>query len=143
MSNTRTNGSGPICRTLTGLLFAACLLSAPAAAIAEGGVSRTELNRADLTRSPDLEVIVSRLEIAPGARIPLHTHPGDEHLVVVDGGEMTAPNGQAVTFTPGMTVHFPEGQVHGGMTNTGSAPVVVFTTHVLEKGKPFMVLAEQ
>jgi len=130
-----------------GMVFVALLALAgvvltqfPAAA--QDGVTRTELNRADLTRSTDLEVIVSRLEIAPGARIPLHTHPGDEHLVVVEGGEMTAPNGQAVNFTQGMTVHFPEGQVHGGMTNTGDAPVVVFTTHVLEKGKPFMTLAE-
>jgi len=117
------------------------LLTAPVA-MAQEGVNRTVLNRADLTRDPSMEVVVSRLEIAPGARIPLHTHFGDEHLVVVDGGEMTAPNGKAVNFKQGMTVHFPEGQVHGGMTNTGSAPVVVYTTHVIEKGKPFQTAAE-
>ena len=118
------------------------VLAMPQAAFSQDGVTRTVLNRADLTRDPSIEVVVSRLEIAPGARIPLHTHHGDEHLVVVDGGEMTAPNGKAIMFTEGMTVHFPEGLVHGGMTNTGSAPVVVYTTHVIEKGKPFQKAAE-
>ncbi|WP_150523015.1 cupin domain-containing protein [Roseibium sediminis] len=122
--------------------LAALVLSGGLQALAQDGVTRTILNRADLTRDPSIEVVVSRLEIAPGARIPLHTHHGDEHLVVVDGGEMTAPNGKAIMFTEGMTVHFPEGKVHGGMTNTGSAPVVVYTTHVIEKGKPFQEAAE-
>lgn len=122
--------------------FALTALLSAAPALAEDKVKRTELNRADLSGSDTMEVIVSRLEIAPGGRIPLHTHHGDEHLIVLEGGVMTAPNGKEIPFKSGMTAHFPAGKVHGGLTNSGDAPMVAYTTHIVEKGKPFMVLAE-
>lgn len=125
---------------LSAFALAALLVAAPA--MADDKVKRTELNRADLSGSDTMEVIVSRLEIAPGGRIPLHTHHGDEHLIVIEGGVMTAPNGKEIPFKAGMTAHFPAGKVHGGLTNTGDAPMVAYTTHIVEKGKPFMVLAE-
>ena len=131
-----------VMRAMTGALVCAAWLIVAPAALAQDGVSRTELNRADLTGSDTLEVIVSRLEVAPGARIPLHTHHGDEHLIVLQGGTMRAPNGQEIPFKPGMTAHFPKDQVHGGMTNIGDAPLVAYTTHIVEKGKPLAVPAE-
>ncbi|MBO6757783.1 MAG: cupin domain-containing protein [Roseibium sp.] len=134
-------GKGAV-RTTTGAAICAAWLIIAPAALAQDGVSRTELNRADLTGSDTMEVIVSRLEVAPGARIPLHTHHGDEHLIVLQGGTMRAPNGQEIPFKPGMTAHFPKDQVHGGMTNIGDAPLVAYTTHIVEKGKPLAVPAE-
>ena len=125
--------------------LAAVCLSVPLLgqpAHADGQLVRTELNRADLSGSDTMEVIVSRLEVRPGATIPLHTHFGDEHMVVAEGGEMTAPNGKVIDFKPGMTGFFPAGKVHGGLTNTGDTPLVAYTTHVVEKGKPFSVPAQ-
>lgn len=125
--------------------LAAICLSAPLMALpahAESQLVRTELSRDDLSGSDIMEVIVSRLEVQPGATIPLHTHFGDEHMVVFEGGDMTAPNGKVITFKPGMTGFFPAGKVHGGLTNTGDKPMVVYTTHILEKGKPFSTPAQ-
>ncbi len=116
------------------------LLTVPASA--EDKLTRTELNRTDLSGSDTMEVIVSRLEIAPGGRVPLHTHHGDEHLIVLEGGVMKAPNGKEIPFKAGMAAHFPAGKVHGGLTNIGDKPLVAYTTHIVEKGKPFIVLAE-
>lgn len=109
---------------------------------AESQFVRTELSRDDLSGSDKMEVIVSKLEVPPGAMIPLHTHFGDEHMVVFEGGDMTAPNGKVITFKPGMTGFFPAGKVHGGLTNTGDTPLVGYTTHIVEKGKPFSTPAQ-
>lgn len=128
-------------KALAGAVFIAVpLLAAPVHA--EEKLARTELSRVDLSGSDTMEVVVSRLEVAPGAKIPLHTHFGDEHMVVFEGGQMTAPNGKVIEFKQGMTGFFPAGKVHGGLTNTGDTPLVAITTHILEKGKPFLVLAK-
>ncbi|WP_346898576.1 cupin domain-containing protein [uncultured Roseibium sp.] len=109
---------------------------------AESQFVRTELSRDNLSGSDKMEVVVSKLEVPPGATIPLHTHFGDEHMVVFEGGDMTAPNGKVINFKPGMTGFFPAGKVHGGLTNSGETPMVVYTTHILEKGKPFSTPAQ-
>jgi quercetin dioxygenase-like cupin family protein len=129
---------------LKAAIFAICmtlpLLAVPAQA--DSQLVRTELSRDDLSGSDTMEVIVSRLEVPPGATIPLHTHFGDEHMVVFEGGDMTAPNGKVITFKPGMAGFFPAGKVHGGLTNTGDKPLVAYTTHIVEKGKPFSTPAQ-
>ena len=125
--------------------FAAICLSLPLMALpahAESQLVRTEISRDDLSGSDTMEVVVSRLEVPPGAMIPLHTHFGDEHMVVFEGGDMTAPNGKVITFKPGMAGFFPAGKVHGGLTNTGDTPLVAYTTHIVEKGKPFSTPAQ-
>ena len=125
--------------------LAAFCLSVPLSVLpahAESQFERKELSRNDLSGSDTMEVIVSRLEVPPGATIPLHTHFGDEHMVVFEGGDMTAPNGKVIAFKPGMTGHFPAGKVHGGLTNSGDTPLVAYTTHIVEKGKPFSTSAQ-
>lgn len=124
------------------LLAIALTVITALSAHAQEGLTRTEIRRVEAPGAPAYEVVVSRLEIAPGARVPLHTHPGDEHMVVVVGGTMLAPNGQTIPFAPGDTAHFPAGQVHGGLQNTGDTTMVAMTTHIVEKGAPFMTLAE-
>ncbi len=47
-----------------------------------------------------------------------------------------------ITFKPGMAGFFPAGKVHGGLTNTGDTPLVAYTTHIVEKGKPFSTPAQ-
>ncbi|WP_346910647.1 cupin domain-containing protein [uncultured Roseibium sp.] len=125
--------------------LAAICMSVPLMALpaqAESQFVRTEISRDDLSGSDTMEVIVSRLEVPPGAMIPLHTHFGDEHMVVFEGGAMTAPNGKVITFKPGMAGFFPAGKVHGGLTNTGDTPLVAYTTHIVEKGRPFSTPAQ-
>ena len=103
-------------------------------------IVREEIRRADVPGSDTMEVVVFRLTVPIGATIPLHTHPGDEHTVVVTDARAEAPNGNIVEFTVGTSLYFPEGQVHGGLTNVGDAPMVAITTFVVRKGEPLTVL---
>ncbi|WP_147106880.1 cupin domain-containing protein [Tateyamaria sp. syn59] len=121
------------------VLTAAALLMAGTAWAQE--IAREEIRRAAVPGSDTMEVVVYRLTVPVGATIPLHTHPGDEHTVVVTDAKAEAPNGNIVEFAVGTPLYFPEGQVHGGLTNVGDAPMVAITTFVVRKGEPLTVLA--
>jgi quercetin dioxygenase-like cupin family protein len=103
--------------------------------------SREEIRRVPVPGSEAMEVVVSLLTVPVGATIPLHTHPGDEHAVILTPATAQAPNGAVVEFAVGKTLYFPDGQVHGGLTNIGEAPMQAMTTHVLRVGEPFQTLA--
>ncbi|WP_299203794.1 cupin domain-containing protein [uncultured Tateyamaria sp.] len=121
------------------ILSAVALLMAGAAWAQD--IQREELRRADVPGSDTMEVVVTRLTVPVGATIPLHTHPGDEHAIVMTAARAEAPNGNIVEFAVGTPLYFPEGQVHGGLTNMGDEPMVAITTHVVRKGEPLTVLA--
>ncbi len=104
-------------------------------------ITSEEIRTVPVPGSETMVVVVSRLNVPVGATIPLHTHPGDEHTVVLGAARATAPNGQEIAFEAGQTLHFPMGQVHGGLTNVGDAPMVAITTHVVDKTKPLSVPA--
>ncbi|MEL6464203.1 MAG: cupin domain-containing protein [Pseudomonadota bacterium] len=121
------------------VLTATALLMAGAAWAQE--IEREEIRRAAVPGSDTMEVVVFRLTVPVGATIPLHTHPGDEHTVVVTDARAEAPNGNIVEFAVGTPLYFPEGQVHGGLTNVGDGPMVAITTFVVRKDEPLTVLA--
>ncbi|MCV3270318.1 cupin domain-containing protein [Roseobacter sinensis] len=123
-----------------GFALMALVLAAPG--WAEDLVQREVLNEQPLSGAEGTVVIVSELKLMPGGRIPLHTHPGDEHAVVVVGGRALLPNGKEVEFAAGTPMFFPEGQVHGGVTNLGDAPMEIVTTHIVRADAPFTVAAE-
>ena len=60
---------------------------------------RTELKRADLAVSNDMEVINSLLVLRPGDQVPLHSHHGVEAAYVVEGG-MIQRNGKPPSPCP-------------------------------------------
>lgn len=125
-------------RMVAGVL--AALVLAGTAAAQE--ITSEVIRRVPVPGSETMEVVVSLLTVPPGARIPLHTHPGDEHAVVITPARAEAPNGQVVEFAVGQSLYFPEGQVHGGLTNLGETAMQAVTTHVLRTGEPFLTLAE-
>ena len=118
------------------LLFSAALALAASTLYAQD-ITREEIRRTAVPGSDTMEVVVSRLTVQPGATIPLHTHPGDEHAVVITPATAKAPNGNMVEFAVGTPLFFPDGAVHGGLTNVGDSPMIAITTHVLRKGEPF------
>lgn len=122
------------------VLLTACVMVLMAGAVWAQEIVREEIRRVPVPGSETMEVVVMRLEVPVGATIPLHTHPGDEHAVVLSDAKAKAPNGNIVEFAVGTPLYFPEGQVHGGLTNVGDAPMVAITTHVVRKGEPFAVL---
>jgi quercetin dioxygenase-like cupin family protein len=119
-----------------------CALGLGAPLAADELVVREVLQEKPLSGSETQVVIVSKLTLKPGGRIPLHTHPGDEHAVIVVGGLATLPNGKEINFAPGTPMFFPEGAVHGGVTNSGEADLEVLTTHIVRKDEPFQTLAD-
>lgn len=120
-------------------LLAACL-AVPTAA--EELVVRQVLHEKPLSGVQGVNVIVSTLVIKPGGRVPLHTHPGDEHAVIVTGGEVRMPNGKDMRFPDGTPMFFAAGTVHGGVSNRGHSDIEIVTTHIVDADKPFSTLAE-
>jgi quercetin dioxygenase-like cupin family protein len=101
------------------------------------GINRTDLQHSDLS-TPGREMIQNRVEITPDAQPIRHWHPGEEIIYVVEGsleydidgiGTRTYSAGEALTV-PAERVH----SVHGDGTE--------LATYVVEKGKPFIVLAD-
>ena len=120
--------------------LAAALIAGPVAA--DDLVTRDILNEQPLSGSEGIVVIVSKLTVKPGGRIPLHTHPGDEHAVLVVGGKALMPNGKEVSLPNDTPMFFPAGQVHGGVTNQVDADIEIVTTHILQADQPFQTAAE-
>ena len=129
--------------------YALALASACAVAVIISSISNADeltkrqlLKRVDLTGSGQTEVVVTRIEIAPGGKVPRHSHNGDEFVYVLKGGTASVPGGPPIRFKEGQTIHFPRGKVHGGFTVTGTTPIKAITTHIVDKGKPLLVPAQ-
>ena len=127
-------------------IFAAALAVAapvvPAALFADEARVVEELTRADLAGTPNTVVIVARQTLKPGGHIPLHTHYGDEHAVILKGGVLTTDGGKEIMFKTGMAVVFPRGKVHGGLTNKTNADVVMHNVYIVDKDKPLVKLVK-
>ena len=128
-----------LCRLV--FLFFLSLMTATTG-LAQEGPERIELRRSDLTGSAETEVIVSRLTLHPGVRMPRHFHHGDEFVYVLQGGTAQVSGPKTITFKAGDTAHFPRGELHGGFTMTGDSALVAITTHIVHKGKPLMQIVE-
>src|SRR5215213_4351627 len=104
------------------------------------GTARTDLQRHDLS-IPGHEVLQARVDFAPGASFPRHTHPGEEIIYVIEGTLEYEVAGKPVTLKAGDVLFVPTGTVHSAK-NVGTGPGAELATYVLEKGKPLTVLAE-
>ena len=102
---------------------------------AQDGIKRTDLQTHDLS-IPGREVVQQMVELAPGAVVPRHTHPGEEVSVMLDGELLLELAGKAsTTLKAGQAFTVPMGAVHG-VKNASRAPVKLLVTYIVEKGKP-------
>ncbi len=152
--------------TLLGLLSLATLMLAmplPAARAGQTGtpvpgtpvaVVRDVLGSSDPAAAPEEVLQLARYTIAAGARLPVHTHPGDQ-MATVDAGTLTyhvVANGEAAVtradgttevLRPGERATFevgdawvePEGMVHYA-ENLSGAPVVLIAASLFAAGEP-------
>jgi quercetin dioxygenase-like cupin family protein len=121
---------------MIGMIAAAALAAAPAPTI-----SRTDLQRHDLSVA-GRETIQTRVDFAPGAVAPRHSHPGEEIVYVLKGSLEYRLDGQPpVRLDPGGVIFIPYGVVHSA-ANVGDGPASELATYVVEKGKPLVVLAK-
>ena len=95
------------------------------------GVTRTELHRYDLS-IPGREVIQVRVDLDPGVTFPLHSHPGEEVIYVLEGvWEYQVEGKGGVRVKAGEVLFIPHGVKHaaknvgsGNKSVTGSAATV-------------------
>jgi quercetin dioxygenase-like cupin family protein len=123
----------------------AALVFAAAAALQnvraqQPGATRTELQRHDLSL-PGREVIQVRVELAPGAAFPGHTHPGEEIIYVLEGTWAYEIAGKPVTAKAGDVLFVPARTIHSAR-NVGSGTAAELATYVVEKGRPLLALVE-
>jgi len=118
----------------------AALSAAPPPTARPAGTTRTDLQRHDLS-IPGREVFQARVDFAPGASFPRHTHPGEEIIYVLEGTLEYEVAGKPVTLKAGDVLFVPYGTVHAAR-NVGEGPAAELATYVLEKGKPLTVLVK-
>lgn len=122
------------------LLVGGCL-ALHAARAQQSGVTRTDLQRHDLSVA-GREVIQVRVDLAPGVLAARHSHPGEEIVYVIEGSlEYQVDGKPPVTLKAGEVLFIPTGAVHSAK-NVGSGNGAELATYVVEKGKPLVVPAE-
>lgn len=86
----------------------------------------------------NFEVITAVVEIMPGFKAGLHTHPGDVFFQVTDGEFWLAIQGQPEkSFKAGEQGLVPSKAVHNEGAN-GSTAAKLIATYVVEKGQPLV-----
>jgi quercetin dioxygenase-like cupin family protein len=89
------------------------------------------------------EVIQNRVEISDEAPLIRHKHPGEEIIYVLEGSLEYQIDGMpaAKTYNAGEALIVPAETIHA-VRNVGAGNGAELATYVIEKGKPFIVLAE-
>jgi len=135
--------SSPVFLSLMGLaLFG---LGVAAGQIANGPADssqRVEIQRADLSGAPGMEVIASTAEYRPGDGVPAHIHHGVEAFYVLQGAMVQAPGKEPMMLPTGRSTLNLRDVKHGGWKVVGDTSLKLFTVHVVDKGKPLYDSAE-
>jgi quercetin dioxygenase-like cupin family protein len=97
---------------------------------------RQALKRADLTTSPNMEVITSISEIRKGEIIPRHYHHGIETGYVLQGTMVQLPGQAPTMMETGSAIMNLRDVPHAGFTVVGDQPLKLLTVHIVDKGKP-------
>jgi quercetin dioxygenase-like cupin family protein len=119
-------------------VIVACGLVVPLASAQQGGITRIDLQRHDLS-IPGREVVQTIVELAPGVTSSRHTHPGEEIVYVLEGAplEYEVEGRPAVTLKPGDVLFIPAGAIHSAK-NVGSRKGAELATYIVERGKPLL-----
>jgi len=102
-------------------------------------VSVAELVKRDLAGGSN-QGSVFLVELAPGAAVGRHYHPGDAFAYILEGSMVLEVEGEPpVTLKPGDSGHVVPRQVHDDKNASTSKPVKFLVFHVSEKGQPLAV----
>ena len=127
-------------RVVLAVILSVAGFSSPVTEARQAGVTRTELQRHDLSM-PGREVIQVRVELAPGIAFPGHTHPGEEIINVIEGTWEYVIGGKRVIAKPGDVLFVPAGTVHSAK-NVGSGNAAELATYIVTKGQPLLTFAQ-
>lgn len=102
---------------------------------ATGGLTRKVLSQTE-GPAPGYVTIIAEVEIAPGAVVARHTHPGIETGYVVEGQlDLPVEGRGTLSLKPGDAFQVPPETAHGGGP-AAAGRVKVVSTFVVEKAKP-------
>ena len=122
-------------------LVAAAVLAPLGVQAQQNGVTRTDLQRHDIS-VPGREAIQVRVDLAPGVAFGKHTHHGEEVIYVLEGTlEYQIEDKPPVTLKAGDVLFIPAGTVHSAR-NPGSVTGSELATYIVEKGKPLVTLVK-
>ena len=124
------------------LAFAALSMALPLATLAQDSPARKELKRVDLDGVPGMEVVSSITEYKTGESISAHLHHGVEAGYVVQGAMVQLPGKEPMMLPTGAPVLNLRDVMHGGFTVVGAGSLVLFTVHIVDKGKPLYDVAK-
>jgi quercetin dioxygenase-like cupin family protein len=120
-------------------IVAGAVLTPFGAQAQQAGVTRTDLQRHDLSAS-GREAIQVRVDLAPGVAFGKHTHPGEEIIYVLEGQlEYQVGDKPPVTLKAGDVLFIPAGTPHSAR-NPGTVTGSELATYIVEKGKPLLTL---
>ena len=127
----------------TRLIAGAALIAATGFALnaslaQEPTTKRIDLQRHDLS-IPGRETIQAIVEILPGKTAPLHTHPGEEIIYILEGTLEYEIGGKLSRVKPGDVLFVPAGVPHLAR-NVGSGRGAELATYIVEKGKPLITV---
>lgn len=122
-------------------VLATNVVTLPAAAAQPAGVTRTDLQRHDLS-VPGREAVQVRVDLAPGVAFGRHTHPGEEIIYVLAATmEYDVDGKPPVTLKAGDVLFIPAGTVHAAK-NAGSGTASELATYIVAKDKPLLTLVK-
>jgi quercetin dioxygenase-like cupin family protein len=112
------------------------VLVAAASAASDAPVKRTLLQKFAVPATAPHECVFALAEVAPGASIGRHTHPGVETGYVVAGSFVLIVEGEAPrVLRANDSYRIEAGKVHDGR-NDGKAVVKIVGTWIVEQGRP-------
>jgi quercetin dioxygenase-like cupin family protein len=128
-----------------GLTLGASLSGLVGALHGAGGlpVKVTELYKTDLVESDGREGSLWLAELAPGAAVGRHYHPGDAFAYILDGTLTLEMDGQTpVTLKPGESGSVRPGQIHDDRNSSQTQPLKFLVFHIARKGQPLAIPAK-
>ena len=124
------------------LAIAACAAAFALPATEQEPASREELRRLDLPDAPGLELISSISEYKPGEELGRQLHHGTESGYVVQGAMIQLPGKEPSILPTGAPLLNLRDVAHGGFRILGDKSLILFTVHVVDKGKPLYDVAK-
>jgi quercetin dioxygenase-like cupin family protein len=103
-----------------------------------------ELMRRDLIGAPGKEVVMSTIEVPPGASSPPHRHYAQVFVYMLEGRMiMQVKGGPQVTIGPGQTFYENPSDIHTvGANASKTEPARFLAILIKDKGKPGTVLVQ-
>lgn len=98
------------------------------------------LYKANLVTADGQEGSIYLAELAPGANVGRHYHPGDAFAYILEGTMVLEIEGKpSVTLKPGESGSLPPRTVHDDRNGSTTRPLKFLVFHVAKKGEPLAV----